>query len=98
MSVELYEPITFSVGDRVRVRLSGECNQHIMADDPKVVSRMDGQTGIVSRTDSNARPGHRYEVWIDDPFPAVHVILQCPGFVRCGLFAAAELISLDTDR
>ena len=91
MDSEFWEPWAPVIGARVRVRLSSECDLHVMAADPAVVNKMDGQTGRVIARVSGVRKGHPYDVAIDRPFRAVHAVTKREGVVRSGLFAAVEL-------
>jgi hypothetical protein len=88
----VYEPWSPKVGDRVRVRLSGECRwdrDGAAEDDPSHDAILDGQLGTVVEIDRPAwHRGHDYFVALD----------VCPcgepreeGEPCCEWFAAVEL-------
>lgn len=74
----VWEPITFEVGDRVRVRISPECQEHAKRMEPKYIEWVQGQTGTVIEWGKHAwmkpihavqSPGHCYAVRVDQPWP-----------------------------
>lgn len=100
-----YEPWQPKVGDRVRVRLSGECQAvciyYRRAGAPLHKNIPDGRIGTVVEghpmIDANdarlhARDGHTYPVEFDD------AVLAPYGFIVGSHFAATELEPLDDDR
>lgn len=80
-----YWPGTFKVGDRVRVRLSGECP--FMRGEGEIVHapEEDGVTGTVDRVTCPFTPGHPIDVIFDTSYR-----LNGQTWVG-GCFAAAEL-------
>jgi hypothetical protein len=95
-----WEPVTFKVGDRVRVRLSGECQSepHINSGahhwgNPLHVDSEHRAIGTIELMDKGSAEyydsiGHPFTVRFDEPVR----ITWRPGQLRPrGVFAAAEL-------
>jgi len=94
---EIWEPVVLEEGQRVRIRLSGECNGPRVCHPPK----QDGMTGEVTLVpDGRFSPqfwketqanGHRYVVLFDEPYyePLLH------SSCYAGLYAGSELIPLE---
>jgi len=101
MSTEFWEPedlvAKLTVGARVRIRLSGECEVQGTADSDAVArgtkghpSELNGRVGVIRPDlphDYLISQGHRYEVHFDEPYLG--------GQFCCTALAAIELEPLD---
>lgn len=96
MSNDYWEPWQPAIGDRVRVRISGECpscreNQADKDTTVHLLESRDGKIGTVDHTGCDVgMPGHSYSVLWDKPIPCEIALV---GFThaRGGYFAAMEL-------
>ena len=97
-----WEPWTFKVGDRVRVRLSGECRwarfSKALGDGHLPVE--DGLEGeIVDWPEGWPRGGgHDLAVWFDSPPLLVDPDTGVPGYLTRASYAAIELELLEDNR
>lgn len=89
---DFWEPWQPKVGDRVRVRVSSECQQHPHSIDVDTRDGVDGLTGTVMDTGRSRRPGHPYFVVLDRPVPCR---FNMSGFVHGAVCAAVELDPLE---
>jgi hypothetical protein len=94
---EVWEPVVFEEGQRVRVRLSGECRSPRRGHPPL----QDGMTGVIQleqrgrfspqlweETQAN---GHRYIVVFDEPYYEPLFKSRCDA----AIYAGSELIPLE---
>lgn len=90
----VWEPVSFEVGDRVRIRLSGECQVHWEDRHAVDVPPIDGQAGVINRVDRDRTDRHAYSVRINESFEVASVPFGiCYGSWCC----AAELVPLADD-
>lgn len=82
-----YDPDPLRAGDRIRVRLSGECRGEIIAGQrfPHFASE-DGRTGEIRGCTPATEGGHDYDVYLDEiPGGTGHLAYRWMGYARTEL-------------
>lgn len=96
-----WSPYRLVVGQRVRVRFSNECREHVTRHHEDVLRCVDGVTGVVRATDDTREPGHPYDVEFDERVVLSRPIAAWAGtpgagmIVVAGIFAISELEILE---